>query len=174
MTVLVAYATAHGSTRGIAERITARLGQRHLVAQARPVSEVESVVAYDGVVVGSAIHGQAWLPEAVRFMRSNATALAARPVWLFSVGMPGALARPLRRWAMREGPKALAELPKIVRPVDQHLFTGVVRREELPLVSRAILRLMGGHTGDFRDWPEIEAWADDIAARLAAMGARSG
>src|SRR6478752_6918190 len=91
MTVLVAYATAHGSTRGIAERITARLGERHVAAQARPVSEIESVFDDDGVVVGSAIHGQAWLPEAVRFMRNNATTLAARPVWLFSVGMPGAL-----------------------------------------------------------------------------------
>src|SRR6478752_10720837 len=75
MTVLVAYATAHGSTRGIAERITARLGERHVAAQARPVSEIESVFDDDGVVVGSAIHGQAWLPEAVRFMRNNATTL---------------------------------------------------------------------------------------------------
>ena len=100
--------------------------------------------------------------------------LAARPVWLFSVGMPGALARPLRRWAMREGPKALAELPDIVRPVDQQLFTGVVLPDQLPLVSRVILRLMGAHAGDFRDWPQIEAWADTIAAHLAEMGTRSG
>ena len=174
MTELVAYATAQGSTRGIADRIAARLGERHLAAQARPVSEIGSVFDYDVVVVGSAIQARAWLPEAVRFMRNNATTLAVRPVWLFSVGMPGALARPLRRSAMREGPKALAKLPDIVRPVGQRQFTGVVRRDQLPFVSRVVLRLMAGHTGDFRDWPQIEAWADDIAAHLAEIGARSG
>ncbi len=174
MTVLVGYATAHGSTRGIAERIASRLGDRRILARARPVSDVETCWDDDAVVVGSAIHSQAWLPEAVQFMRNNATTLATRPVWLFSVGMPGALARPLRRWAMREGPKAIAELPGIVRPVDHRLFTGVVRRDQLPYVSRVVLRMMGGHYGDFRDWPQIDAWSDEIAAEVLRLGARSG
>ena len=88
------------------------------------------------------------------------------PVWLFSVGMPGALARPLRKAAMREGPKALAPYEAAVRPRDTHLFSGVVRKEHFPAGSRAVMRMMGGRYGDFRDWPEIDAWAETISSGL--------
>jgi len=75
---------------------------------------------------------------------------------------------------MREGPKALADLPDIVRPVDQQLFTGVIRGEHLPIAGRVIRRLMGGHTGDFRDWPQIEAWVDTVATHLAQVNREWG
>jgi menaquinone-dependent protoporphyrinogen oxidase len=60
------------------------------------------------------------------------------------------------------------------------VFTGAFDPEDPPAnLSERLVRLMPMAkrvlpAGDFRDWPEIEAWADDIAARLAAMGARSG
>jgi menaquinone-dependent protoporphyrinogen oxidase len=43
MTVLVTYATRHGATAGIAERIAAGLEQAGLPADARPVGEVRDL-----------------------------------------------------------------------------------------------------------------------------------
>src|SRR5579875_3976215 len=126
MTVLVGYASVYGSTRGIAERLAARLRERRVAAKARPVTQIPSLSGYDAVMLGSAIHGQAWLPEATRFVRENTAALATRPVWLFSVGMPGALPRVVRGWAMREGPRVVTDMQRSIHPRSQRLLSGVI------------------------------------------------
>jgi menaquinone-dependent protoporphyrinogen oxidase len=164
--VLVTYVSPHGSTRGVAERIATRLRENAVSVDCVPIHAAPEVADYDAAVVGSAIHDQAWLPEASRFLATHATELVVRPVWLFSVGMPGALARPLRKLAMREGPKAVAPFTAMVRPQGTRLFSGVVSKQQFPRVSRVALRLMGGRYGDFREWPEIDAWAAEISARL--------
>lgn len=166
MYVLVTYVSPHGSTRGIAERIAVRLRDRGLLVDCLPIHETQAIGRYDGFVVGSAIHGRAWLPEASHFISTHAEDLGVKPVWLFSVGMPGALARPLRAFAMREGPKAVAPIAAMVPPRDSRLFSGVVDKQQFPLGSRAVLRLMGGHYGDFRDWPAIDGWANGIGDDL--------
>lgn len=162
MTVLVTYATAAGSTAGVAQRIADRLISDGFDVSCLPVDKVRDPIAsYDAVVIGSAIHGQAWLPEATRFVEKHAAELAGRPTWLFSVGMPGALGRGLRRWAMKEGPKVVAPFAR-VHPWDTRLFSGVVLRSHLPFTGRVVFRLMGGRYGDFRDWDDIDRWADEI------------
>lgn len=168
MRILVTYVSPHGSTRGVAERIATRLRASGLLVDCLPIRLTGGVSDYDAFVVGSAIHDQAWLPEAAQFLSTHGDTLATRPVWLFSVGMPGALARPLRKLAMREGPRAVAPLTALVRPRETRLFSGVISKEQFPPVSRAILRLMGGHYGDFRDWPDIDAWAASISDTLRA------
>ena len=60
----------------------------------------------------------------------------------------------------------VAPFAAMVRPRGTRLFTGVVSREQFPRSGRAALRLMGGRYGDFRDWPDIDAWADGISASL--------
>jgi menaquinone-dependent protoporphyrinogen oxidase len=166
MNTLVGYASVYGSTRGVAERVAARLADQGLGVDVRAVDEVQDAARYDAFVLGSAIHDQAWLPEAKRFLSENAAVLAGSPVWLFSVGMPGALPRPLRSWAMREGPKAAAEFQETIHPRGDHLFSGVVRRDHFPFISRVVFRLMGCRYGDHRDWPEIDAWAVGIGRHL--------
>ena len=52
MRVLVAYATRHGATAGIAERIAEELAGRDHDARARPVEDVDDLEAYDAVVLG--------------------------------------------------------------------------------------------------------------------------
>jgi menaquinone-dependent protoporphyrinogen oxidase len=162
MRVLVTYVSPHGSTRGIAERLAMRLRDGGLFVDCLPIHETESIADYDAVVVGSAIHGQAWLSEASQFLSTHADELIVKPVWLYSVGMPGALPRPLRKFAMREGPKAVAPFVDMVRPRDTRLFSGVVSKQQFPALSRGILRLMGGRYGDFRNWPDIDAWGASI------------
>ncbi|MFM9373181.1 flavodoxin domain-containing protein [Streptomyces sp. Da 82-17] len=174
MTVLVAYASAYGSTRSIARRLASRLAEDGVRAEARDVESVHDLEAYEAYVVGSAVHGQAWLEPARRFVDSNLGVLKRRPVWVFSVGMPGALRGPWKRLAPKEAPKLAESLPPAVEFHDHRLFSGVVARPQLPRAARLLFRLMGGRFGDFRDWAAVDAWADEIAHELARGGARHG
>lgn len=68
--------------------------------------------------------------------------------------------------AAKEEPKQLAAWRTCMIPCDHHLFTGVVRPEHVPLFGRLLFRLAGGRFGDFRNWAEIDKWAEDIAKDL--------
>jgi len=89
MRVLVAYATRHGATAGIAERVAAALAAAGLPAEARPVEDVKDIEPYDAVVLGGAAYMFHWLKPAMTFARRHRKELAARPVWLFSSGPLG-------------------------------------------------------------------------------------
>lgn len=80
MRVLVLYASWHGSTADITHRITAILADAGAETQVMPVSRGPDPGDYDAVVIGSAVHNQAWSPEALGYLRKHATVLAKRPV----------------------------------------------------------------------------------------------
>jgi menaquinone-dependent protoporphyrinogen oxidase len=170
--VLVTYATDHGSTRGVADRIADRLQQRGVEAQACAVEDVLEVARYEGIVLGSAIHGGKWLPAAREFADRNAASLRERPVWLFSVStlgdeesmFPPRVANRLR--ALRKEAPEVAEMRRLVHPREHRNFAGAVARSHWPATGRAFFRATGGRYGDHRNWPAIDAWADLIAAQL--------
>jgi menaquinone-dependent protoporphyrinogen oxidase len=166
MNVLVGYATEHGSTRGIAQRMATGLTASGLEAEARDLATVDDSDAYGAFVLGSAVHGQSWLAPAEDFVRANADVLGIRPVWIFSVGMPGALRGPWKRLGPKEAPRIVGRLPGDLPFRDHRLFSGVVAREQLPLAGRLVFHLMGGRFGDHRDWAAIDAWTAGIAADL--------
>jgi menaquinone-dependent protoporphyrinogen oxidase len=167
MHVLIAYATAHGSTQGIAEHLGKVLAARGADVEVRSADDVDAIDGYDVFVIGSAVHNQRWLPTASDLVRRHAGELSGRPVWLFSVGMPGALRRPLNRWAYTEEPKLVAQFEGELEPVGHRLFSGVVAKEQLTRTGRLAFRAIGGRYGDYRDWSAIEAWAATIAATSA-------
>lgn len=167
MTVLVGYATAHGSTREIARRIGSRMRTAGVEAEVRPLDAVDDVSGYDAFVVGSAVHGQKWLDGARDFVRHDLAAAGSRPVWLFSVGMPGALRGPWKQLMDKELPAVESDLAAPVTVRAHRLFSGVIRPGHLNRTGRLLFRLMGCRYGDHRDWQEIDDWADHIAASLA-------
>lgn len=172
MKVLVTYASAHGSTRQIAEEIARRLAQDGLDADARSIDEVATLDPYDAVIIGSAVHNMAWLPPAASFVHRHAAILADRPVWLFSVSSVGdttsffgpRVARLMRR--LRREPKTIAGLRSLVHPRNHHNFAGMVERSHWDLAGHLFLKSFGGSYGDHRDHTDIVAWADTIATEL--------
>ena len=172
MVVLVAYATDHGSTRGIAVRIADRLRHRGAEARACAVTDVLEVSGCEAVVLGSAIHGGKWLPEARQFASRNVAPLRERPVWLFSVStlgdeesmFPPRVAKQLR--ALRKETPEMTQMRRLLHPREQRNFAGAVTHSHWTATGRAFFRAAGGRYGDHRNWPAIDAWADLIASQL--------
>lgn len=165
--VLVVYASKYGSTKGVAERIGARLSERGHRVEVRAVDQTDGVDTYGAVVFGSAVFNQRWMPEGEEFVRRNQAALTGRPVWLFSVGTFGDHKRLIGPLMKRE-PKGIEELTGTIRPRDYRVFAAVINRHQRPLLSRLFYYALGGRLGDNRDWPDIDGWAQHIGQTLQA------
>lgn len=182
MKVLVTYASRHGSTRGIAERIAEKLGRPGLEVSLRPIGQDGSVEQYDAYVIGSAAYMNAWLKEATAFVREHERLLAGKPVWLFSSGPvgPDKVDKHGRDVLEASIPAEFKTFSARLKPRDERVFFGAWDPDAEPIGFAD--RFMRGFTGlfpsikssmpfgDFRDWREIEAWAESIATDLLGSG----
>jgi menaquinone-dependent protoporphyrinogen oxidase len=161
MTVLVAYASKHGSTSGIAEAIAGALVDHDVKAEAKSVDTVEDLGPYEAVVLGSAVYAGSWMKDAVWFAERHGTDLARMPVWLFSSGPLGDDVKD-----HEEQPRQLPELRRTIAPRDHRVFFGALDTSVLGFAERMIAKAVKAPTGDFRDWDAIRGWAEQIAEEL--------
>jgi menaquinone-dependent protoporphyrinogen oxidase len=95
MKVLVTAASKHGATAEIGATIGEVLGgEQGLDATVVPPEEVAAVDGYDAVVLGSAVYAGHWMAAAKELVDRAGSALAGKPVWLFSSGPGGVLPGP--------------------------------------------------------------------------------
>ncbi|HEY1015544.1 MAG TPA: flavodoxin domain-containing protein [Herpetosiphonaceae bacterium] len=161
MRILLAVASAHGSTREIAAAIMDELRAAALSVDMADADAVDDLSPYGAVILGSAVYAGHWLPAASQFAARHRDALASRPLWVFSSGPIAALAPP--------SPHELHQLavPLAALPVRDHqLFGGKLDRQNLGLIERVIALVVRAPSGDFRDWDAIHSWARTIAASL--------
>jgi len=94
MTVLVAYATRHGSTREVAETIACTLkalgvdvefGEAREV-RTKPGPAARQARPWSVVVLGAALYSGRWHRDAHRFLRRHRKELAGVPVAVFGMG----------------------------------------------------------------------------------------
>ncbi len=169
--VLVAYATAAGSTAGIAERIAGTLRAQGCEVVCRPVGPDLDLSGFDAVVVGSAVHNMAWLGPAVDFLGRIISTSYSGPVWCFSVGGMTPAGPVTRRMTTLEVRRVEEGFPAGFRVREHRFFGGVIEMNGVPLWGRLFWRLMGGSPGDHRDWPGIAAWARQIGAEVMSREA---
>jgi menaquinone-dependent protoporphyrinogen oxidase len=179
MSILVAYASRHGATAGIATAIAGRLRSAGLEAEARSVTDIRDPAAYDAYVIGGAIYMFHWIKEATAFVRQHRALLATRPVWLFSSGPlgPETTDTPGQGPRVVPEPREIAELAVAIGARDHRVFWGAFDRGQkaVGLAERVTLLMPVSRAampeGDFRNWAEIAAWADGIAGDLAPVPA---
>ncbi len=169
--ILVAYATAAGSTGGVAELIGRTLADTPSAVDVRPVQAVTQLDEYDAVVLGSAIHGGKWLPEAVEFLQSNRDRLNQVPTAFFLVGLMAAKNSQGDRDLVAN---YLAEQRELVQPVAEGRFVGALFTQDFPGFTGFGMRFfiaycgLGFRGGDFRDPAAIRAWAEGVRPLMAA------
>jgi menaquinone-dependent protoporphyrinogen oxidase len=171
MRVLVAYATKYGATEGIAERIGETLGRSGLDVDVRPVKEADPV-GYDAFVVGSAAYAGHWRKEARKFVQHHHDELDTHPVWLFSSGPLGTETEDEKGRDVRVAatPKDVAGLAESLHAKGHRVFFGALDPDALKGPEGLMAKLPGGRKmlpeGDFRDWDEIDGWAQEIGREL--------
>jgi len=159
--VLVGYATRTGSTAGVADAIGRTLGERGYAVDVKPFRDQPSPGGYDAVVVGSAINGGAWLPEAIGWVESNSSVLRDVPTAAYCVhSMNGGADEKQTR-------KRTAYLDKVrdaVTLAAEGFFLGKgPADDDSSLIARWAFKAFGGTAeGDARDWDKIKAWAEGL------------
>jgi menaquinone-dependent protoporphyrinogen oxidase len=168
--ILVAYASRTGSTAGVAEAIGQTLAESGAQVEVRPMKDVNDLAPYQAVVVGSAIQGGQWLPEAMQFMQTHRAVLAQKPFAAFLVCMT--LAMPNASKYRSGVAEWLEPVRALARPVSEGLFAGALDISQVPsfadrLKFRLSVALGAWQEGDHRDWQAIRAWATELRPLLA-------
>lgn len=174
MTVLVGYANARWSAKGIAQEIGAELMKSGVHASVRLLTDVGDLRYYDAVVVGSAVYGGKWHADATVFLARHQVELAERALWLFSVSAVGSrnslfgprLSR-LIRYTRKPTPLVIdaRHWPRFRGHRD---FAGAVERGQWGRAGDLLLKVCGGVVGDHRDWADVDEWARSIAGQVLA------
>ena len=169
--VLVAFASRHGATRetaaAVARELT-RAGHKRggLSVVLAPVQHQPDAVAFDAVVLGSAVYAGRWLEAALDWVGRMSAQLRERPVWLFSTGLPG-VPPPARtvgdgRW-----------VADALGAREHRTFGGRVEQRLLSPAERAWFPV---EFPDQRNWTAVTDWSVRIAAEIAErpvlLGAR--
>lgn len=160
--VLVGYATRTDTTKEVAERVGEVLSERGFEVSVQPLNANPSPAGFDAAVIGSAVNGGNWLPEALTFVNTNAAQLSAMPVTAFCVHIMNAGAD------SKATAKRLAYLDPVRDRIslrDEAYFLGKgPTAAEASRIARWAFRAFGGSgEGDCRDWDAIDAWAKRIA-----------
>jgi menaquinone-dependent protoporphyrinogen oxidase len=154
-TVLIAYASKHGSTQEVANAVAEELEAHGVDVEMLPAREVEDLRPYAGVVVGGSLYMGRWHADAVDLLKRHKHALEALPPAVFGIG-PKTLEQHDVESAMAQLRRSLASVPE-VEPAAVAIFGGVIN----PRVLRFPFSRMPA--SDARDWDAIRSWAAGLA-----------
>jgi menaquinone-dependent protoporphyrinogen oxidase len=154
-TVLVAYATKHGSTREVAADVARVLRQAGFEVEINPAREVKSVDPYQAVVLGGALYMGRLHKDARKLLARGE--LASLPLAVFAMGPKSTEPQELAA-SGAQLKRALGAVPEI-EPLATAVFGGVMKFGKKKML-------------DARDWNAIQAWAEDVARKLSAALAR--
>jgi len=182
--VQVVYASRHGGTAGIAQRIADVLRDEGADVVVADAADRPDATGFDAYVVGAGVQIGSWHKEGTEFLARSQATLAGKPVWLFSSG-------PLSGSSMatdtqdrlelalgpQDGPgsggrKRIEALSATIHPREHRVFNGAFDPKDPPRsMQERLVRLMPAAkrvlpAGDFREWDAIEGWAREIAGQL--------
>ena len=189
--ILVTYATMAGSTVDVAQAVGEEIARSGLQVDVLPLSEIKSLEAYDGVVVGGPMI-MGWHRSALRFLKKHLAAFQHIPLGVFIMamsltqtgetsvgGVPVYVDEKLPKPPEKEGSlnfreryarlsnylHPILQATRPVEPVSIGVFGG--RLEYGRLKWWAVLFVMliiQASAGERRNWPAIRSWAAGLPA----------
>ena len=166
MSVLVAYGSKRGGTKGLAEMVAGDLRQEGFEVDLQPARQVRSLEGYEAVVIGGALYAFRWHKDARRFVKRHAGHLRQRPTYFFASG-------PLDDSATKAAippVKGVQALMDRVEARGHATFGGRLLPDAKGFPASAMAKK---HAGDWRDAEQVRAWVRTIAAELRAGVRRS-
>jgi len=158
--ILVTYASKAGSTAEVAARIGETLAARGLPVDVLPIGKVKDLAPYRQVILGSAVRISSPLPEAVKFVEANQAALQQKSFSAFLVCMT----MKDDNEETRKTVSAYVEpIRALVKPASEGLFAGVIDPSKVNLLDKMAIKMIKAPIGDFRQWDQITAWAENLA-----------
>lgn len=168
--ILVAYASIHGSTAEMAQYIGQILREKHFSVTVEAVTEIKSITDYDAFVLGAPVQTGIWLKPMLAFLHRHRETLVHRPVfaWMTCIRIlePGGFDHVMQHYVP-------PDLYRLASLRDLQIFPGRLRLEDLNPDERWTIYLrydgaekMDTLKGDFRDWAHIKDWAETIANQL--------
>lgn len=157
--ILVAYATKHGSTIEVAEAVASALRGRGHEVEVAPAADVRGLDGYSAVVLGGALYMGRYHQDAVRFLKRHVHALEGLRLAVFAMG-PKTLAAAEVSASRKQLDRALEAVPDLT-PAAVAIFGGVVDPSKLRFPFKRM------PASDARDWDAIDAWGHEFAALLA-------
>lgn len=176
--ILIAYASTHGHTRRIAERVGAVLRDRGLETELCDLGAKHAdpdPAGCAGVVVAASIHAGHHQASVERWAKAHAATLATLPTAFASVSLTAAddsdEARATTRALIDELIERTGWTPAHAAPV-----AGALQYREYDIATRVLMRLIARRHDqptdvhadvDFTDWPAVERFATEFAALVA-------
>lgn len=174
--VLVVYASKHGHTGKVAERIGTVLRQQGLAARvARVGSDEAGILAdFDAVVIGGSVHAGRHQRKLLAWISDNHVALNELPTAFFSVSLTAA----------DDTDKAHATTAGLIdavladtgwAPTTTQAVAGALQFHEYNLPTRVLMRAIarrrtgakpGGDDVEYTDWQEVARFARRFALLL--------
>jgi menaquinone-dependent protoporphyrinogen oxidase len=175
--VLVLFATTHGHTKRIAERIAHVLEDAGVSAHLRSVRwrPAPTPGDYDGVVVAGSVHAGRHQKELVAFVKDHVTVLNARPTALISVSLTAAddteESAVTTRAMIDDFLDETGLVPELAEAV-----AGCLQYLEYDVFTRLLMRVVTHkhaeahdthHDHDYTDWDGVDAIATAFAQQVA-------
>lgn len=161
--VLVAVASKHGATYDIASRIAERLRDHDAHVVVTPPDRVTDLDHYDAAIIGSAVYSGRWMSTAKKFVEESTETLTTMPIWFFSSGPLGSEEEP------HDDLEAVEDLVARLGVRDHHMFMGKLDHDSLSISERIKVKAAGAPYGDFRNWADVDVWAEAIASELRRL-----
>lgn len=165
MRVLVVPTSKHGGTAEIGRAIAETLRGKGIDVDVSQPEHMFDPAPYAAYIVGSGLYMGGWIDRAVTFVDDYGDVLQRKPTWLFSSGPLGA-AKPQEPILQ----KAVDDLLSASGAREHRLFSGRLNLDRLDRKDRFIAKWVGAADGDFREWEEIQQWAEAIAEELNSSG----
>lgn len=173
MTLLIAYASVHGSTEDMAVYLATVLNRAGLKTESKPIAEIQSLDGYEAVILGSPVHAGMWVPAMQRFLHQFYKPLSARSVYAWLTCM-----RVLEEGGYDHARKyyIASELETMPHVRSIEIFPGRIIPADLTWQEHSTLnnRYDGAYNvtyvhGDYRDWVRFQEWGQFIARDVVAQ-----
>lgn len=166
ITVLLAYASTHGSTREVAEEIAAVLREQGLAVDLQPARNVRTLDGYSAVVLGAPLYMFHLHKDALHFLSQHKDALTGGlPIAIFAGGPFDTNDENAWSEVRKQLDQELAKFPWL-QPVAVELIGGRFDPSRLRFPWNLIPALRQMPPSDLRDWAAIRRWASTLVVQL--------